>query len=232
MDAKLNLEAKLPSRHVTEGRDRPPQRAFHCEQRGIAFDLCEVAEIFKRTPHVADLKPAGRDLAKDMFEAGGVPLLTRTLLDHGTGRTVTETLKRVKRNKDQSVVHPADKPLSASSGVSGFKGSLAPRGATTKVAGLADLQFTGSVRCFGGEEACLAAVKNKTYREGEVLVIRYEGPQGGPGMREMLATTVALYAQSTGRKVALVTGGRSGATRAFCIGQVDGAAEAMCYAAV
>ena len=213
MDAKVNLQAKLPSRHVTEGRERPP-------------------EIVKMTPCIADLKPAGRYLAKDMLEAGGVLLLMRTLLDHGTGRTVIENLERVKRNKDQSVVHPADKPLSATSGVSGFKGSLAPDGATTKVAGLADLQFTGSARCFGGEEACFAAVKNKTYREGEVLVIRYEGPQGGPGMREMLATTVALYGQSTGRKVALVTAGRSGATRAFCIGYVGGAAEAMCYAAV
>jgi dihydroxy-acid dehydratase len=213
MDATLNLEAKLPSRHVTVGRERPP-------------------EIVKRTPCIADLKPAGRYLAKDMLEAGDVPLLMRTLLDHGTGRIVAENLKRVKRNKDQSVVHPADKPLSATSGVSGFKGSLAPDGATTKVAGLADLQFTGSARCFGGEEACFGAVKNKTYREGEVLVIRYEGPQGGPGMREMLATTVALYGQSTGRKVALVTAGRSGATRAFCIGHVGGSAEAMCYAAV
>lgn len=213
MNAKLNLEAKLPSRHVAEGPDRPP-------------------EIIKRTPCIADLKPVGRYLAKDLLEAGGVLLLMRTLLDHGTGRVVAENLKRVKRNKDQSVVHPADKPLSAASGVVGLKGNLAPHGATAKVAGLADLQFTGSARCFGGEEACFAAVKNKKYREGEVLVIHYEGPQGGLGMREMLATTVALYGQSTGRKVALVTGGRSGATRAFCISQVDGAAEAMCYAAV
>jgi len=225
MDAKLNLEAKLPGRHLTEGRDRPPQR-------GIPLDLCDLGEIFKRTPRIADLQPAGRYVAKDMFEAGGVPLLMRTLLDHGTGRVVAENLKRVKRNKDQSVVHPADKPLSAASGVVGLKGNLAPHGATAKVAGLADLQFTGSARCFGGEEACFAAVKNKTYREGEVLVIRYEGPQGGPGMRERLATTVALFAQSTGRKVALVTAGRSETTRAFCISHVGGAAEAMCYAAV
>jgi dihydroxy-acid dehydratase len=213
MDAKLNLQAMLPSRHVSEGRERPP-------------------EIVKRTPCIADLQPAGRYLAKDMLEAGDVPLLMRTLLDHGTGRIVAENLKRVKRNKDQSVVHPADKPLSASSGVSGSKGSLTPRGATAKVAGLADLQFTGSARCFGGEEACFAAVKNKTYREGEVLVIHYEGPHGGPGMREMLATTAALSGQGMRGKVALVTDGRSGATRAFCIGHVSGAAEAMYYAAV
>ena len=213
MDAKLNLQAKLPSRHVTDGRDRP-------------------AEIIKRTWCIADLKSTGRYVAKDLLEAGGVPLLMRTLLDHGTGRVVAENLKRVKRNKDQSVVHPADKPLSATSGVVGLKGNLAPHGATAKVAGLADLQFIGSARCFDGEEACFAAVKNKKYREGEVLVIHYEGPQGGPGMRERLATTVALFAQSTGRKVALVTAGRSETTRAFCISHVGGAAEAMCYAAV
>jgi dihydroxy-acid dehydratase len=197
---------------------------------GIDFDLFAVAEIFKRTPYIADLKPAGRFVAKDMFEAGGVPLLMRTLLDHGylhgecltvTGRTVAENLKRVKWNKDQSVVHPADKPLSATGGVVGLKGNLAPDGAIVKVAGLADLQFTGPARCFDGEEACFAAVKNKKYREGEVLVIRYEGPQGGPGMREMLATTAALYGQGMGGKVALVTDGRfSGATRGFCIGHV------------
>ena len=165
-----------------------------------------------------------------MFEAGGVPLLMRTLLDHGylhgecvtvTGRTVAENLKRVKWNKDQDVVRPADKPLSATGGVVGLRGNLAPEGAIVKVAGMADLKFTGPARCFDGEEACFAAVKNKKYREGDVLVIRYEGPKGGPGMREMLATTAALYGQGMGGKVALITDGRfSGATRGFCIGHV------------
>jgi dihydroxy-acid dehydratase len=130
------------------------------------------------------------------------------------------------------VVRLADQPLSATSGVVGLKGNLAPQRAAVKVAGMADLKFTGSARCFDGEDARFEAVKNKKYREGELLVIRHQGPQGGPGMRERLATTVALYAQSTGKKVALVTAGRSGATRAFCIGHVGGAAEAMCYAAV
>ena len=215
-----------------------PAIAHEC---GLKFDLFDVADVFKRTPYVADLKPSGRYVAKDMFEAGGVPLLMRTLLDHGylhgecltvTGRTVAENLKRVKWNKDQDVVRPADKPLSATGGVVGLRGNLAPEGAIAKVAGMADLKFTGPARCFDGEEACFEAVKNKSYREGEVLVIRYEGPQGGPGMRERLATTVALFAQSTGRKVALVTAGRSETTRAFCISHVGGAAEAMCYAAV
>jgi len=197
---------------------------------GLKFDLFDVAEVFKRTPYVADLKPSGRFVAKDMFEAGGVPLLMRTLLDHGylhgecltvTGRTVAENLKRVKWNKDQDVVRPADKPLSATGGVVGLKGNLAPEGAIAKVAGMADLKFTGPARCFDGEEACFEAVKKKKYREGDVLVIRYEGPKGGPGMREMLATTAALYGQGMGAKVALITDGRfSGATRGFCIGHV------------
>ncbi len=204
-----------------------PAIAHEC---GIKFDLFDVAEVFKKTPYIADLKPGGRYVAKDMFEAGGIPLLMKTLLDHGflhgdcmtvTGRTIAENLKRVKWNKDQDVVRPADKPLSATGGVVGLKGNLAPEGAIVKVAGMADLKFTGPARCFDGEEACFEAVKNKTYREGDVLVIRYEGPKGGPGMREMLATTAALYGQGMGGKVALITDGRfSGATRGFCVGHV------------
>jgi dihydroxy-acid dehydratase len=204
-----------------------PAIAHEC---GIKFDLFDVAEVFKRTPYVADLKPGGRYVAKDMFEAGGVPLLMKTLLDHGflhgecmtvTGRSVAENLKRVKWNKDQDVVRPANKPLSATGGVVGLKGNLAPEGAIVKVAGMAILKFTGPARCFDGEEACFEAVKKKQYKEGDVLVIRYEGPKGGPGMREMLATTAALYGQGMGNKVALITDGRfSGATRGFCVGHV------------
>jgi len=204
-----------------------PAIAHEC---GIKFDLFDVAEVFKKTPYIADLKPGGRYVAKDLFEAGGVPLLMKTLLDHGflhgdcitvTGRTVAENLKRVTWNSDQDVVRPADKPLSATGGVVGLKGNLAPAGAIVKVAGMANLKFTGPARCFDGEEACFEAVKNKTYREGDVLVIRYEGPKGGPGMREMLATTAALYGQGMGGKVALITDGRfSGATRGFCVGHV------------
>src|ERR1700730_870265 len=204
-----------------------PAIAHEC---GLKFDLFDVADVFKRTPYVADLKPSGRYVAKDMFEAGGVPLLMRTLLDHGylhgdclpvTGRTVAENLKRVRWNRDQDVARPADKPLSATGGVVGLRGNLAPEGAIAKVAGMADLKFTGPARCFDGEEACFEAVKKKKYREGDVLVIRYEGPKGGPGMREMLATTATLYGQGMGGKVALITDGRfSGATRGFCIGHV------------
>jgi dihydroxy-acid dehydratase len=165
-----------------------------------------------------------------MFEAGGVPLLMKTLLEHGflhgdcltvTGRSVAENLASVKWNPDQDVVRPADKPLLPTGGVVGLKGNLAPEGAIVKVAGMEILKFTGPARCFDGEEACFDAVKNKRYREGEVLVIRYEGPKGGPGMREMLSTTAALYGQGMGNKVALITDGRfSGATRGFCVGHV------------
>jgi dihydroxy-acid dehydratase len=176
------------------------------------------------------LKPAGRYVAKDLFEAGGVPLLMKTLLDHGflhgecmtvNGRTIAENLKRVKWNKDQDVVRPANKPLSETGGVVGLKGNLAPEGAIVKVAGMSDLKFTGPARCFDCEETCFEAVRKKKYKEGEVLVIRYEGPKGGPGMREMLTTTAALYGQGMGGKVALITDGRfSGATRGFCVGHV------------
>ncbi|MGA7385733.1 MAG: dihydroxy-acid dehydratase [Methylocella sp.] len=199
---------------------------------GIAFDLFEIAEIFRRTPYIADLKPAGKYVAKDMFEAGGVPLLMKTLLDHGflhgdcltvTGRTVNENLRKVVWNPDQDVIWPADKPITATGGVVGLKGSLAPEGAIVKVAGMpeAALIFRGPALCFDNEEDCFEAVTKRRYAEGCVLVIRYEGPRGGPGMREMLATTAALYGQGMGSKVALVTDGRfSGATRGLCVGHV------------
>jgi dihydroxy-acid dehydratase len=204
-----------------------PAIAHEC---GIEFDLFDVARVFKKTPYIADLKPGGRYVAKDMFEAGGVPLLMKTLLDHGflhgecmtvTGRTIAQNLKSVKWNPDQDVVRPANKPISKTGGVVGLKGNLAPEGAIVKVAGMEELKFSGPARCFDSEEDCFEAVKNRKYKEGDVLVIRYEGPRGGPGMREMLATTAALYGQGMGGKVALITDGRfSGATRGFCIGHV------------
>ncbi|MBS7546294.1 dihydroxy-acid dehydratase [Ancylobacter oerskovii] len=204
-----------------------PAIAHEC---GIAFDLFDVAEIFKRTPYIADLKPGGRYVAKDMFEVGGIPLLMKTLLDHGylhgdcltvTGRTIAENLASVKWNPNQDVVRPANDPITVTGGVVGLAGNLAPDGAIVKVAGLKNQIFSGPARCFDNEEACFEAVTNRAYKEGEVLVIRYEGPKGGPGMREMLATTAALYGQGMGDKVALITDGRfSGATRGFCIGHV------------
>jgi dihydroxy-acid dehydratase len=201
-------------------------------EAGIKFDLFDVAEIFKKTPYIADLKPGGKYVAKDMFEAGGIPLLMKTLLDHGflhgdcltvTGRTIAENMAKVKWNPDQDVVYPADKPITVTGGVVGLKGNLAPEGAIVKVAGMKQdhLVFKGPALCFDTEESCFEAVSQRKYQEGCVFVIRYEGPRGGPGMREMLSTTAALYGQGMGEKVALITDGRfSGATRGFCIGHV------------
>ncbi|MFD1982425.1 dihydroxy-acid dehydratase [Mesorhizobium newzealandense] len=199
-------------------------------EAGIKFDLFDVAKIFEKTPYIADLKPGGKYVAKDMFEAGGIPLLMKTLLDHGylhgdcltvTGRTLAENMQHVAWNEHQDVVRPANRPITQTGGVVGLKGNLAPEGAIVKVAGMSELKFSGPARCFDSEEECFEAVTHRNYREGEVLVIRYEGPRGGPGMREMLSTTAALYGQGMGGKVALITDGRfSGATRGFCIGHV------------
>jgi dihydroxy-acid dehydratase len=211
----------------TNGGLHLPAIAHEC---GIDFDLADVCEIFKRTPYIADLKPGGRYVAKDLFEAGGVPMVLKTLLDAGylhgdcmtvTGRTLAENLAGVKWNTDQDVVYPATKPISPTGGVVGLWGNLAPEGSIVKVAGLKNLTFEGPARVFDCEEDCFAAVEKGQYAEGDVLVIRYEGPKGGPGMREMLATTAAIYGQGNGDKVALITDGRfSGATRGFCIGHV------------
>lgn len=199
-------------------------------EAGIDFDIFAVAEIFKKTPYIADLKPGGKYVAKDMYEAGGVPVLLRTLLDDGyihgdcltvTGQTLEQNLENVIFRTDQDVIYPVSQPIMKTGGVVGLKGSLAPDGAIVKIAGLKNLQFRGPARCFNTEEEAFEAVENKQYKEGEVLVIRYEGPKGGPGMREMLSTTAAIYGQGMGEKVALITDGRfSGATRGFCIGHV------------
>jgi len=210
-----------------------PAMASEC---GIEFDLHDVAEIFKRTPYIADLKPGGRYVARDMFEIGGVPVLMKALLDGGylhgdcitvTGKTIAENLADVTFPTNQDVVRTTAQPLSPTGGVVGLRGNLAPEGALVKVAGMKVLKFTGTARCFDCEEDAFAAVERRDYKEGDVLVLRYEGPKGGPGMREMLATTAALYGQGAGDKVALITDGRfSGATRGFCIGHVGPEAAA------
>jgi dihydroxy-acid dehydratase len=199
-------------------------------EAGIDFDLFDVAEIFKTTPYIADLQPGGRYVARDMYEAGGVYMLMKTLLENGllhgdcitvTGRTLGENIDQVTWNPDQKVIYDVKSPLSPTGGVVGLRGSLAPEGAIVKVAGMARLQFTGPAQVFDCEEECFAAVEARQIREGSVIVIRYEGPKGGPGMREMLSTTAALYGQGMGESVALITDGRfSGATRGFCIGHV------------
>jgi dihydroxy-acid dehydratase len=199
-------------------------------EAGIEFDLHDVAAIFRDTPYIADLKPAGRYVAKDLYEAGGVPVLMKALLDGGyldggcrtvTGRTVAENLAEVAFPTGQDVVRPTSDPILPTGGVVGLKGNLAPEGAIVKVAGMTKLAFSGPARVFDSEEEAFAAVDARDYKEGEVLVIRYEGPRGGPGMREMLSTTGAMYGQGMGEKVALITDGRfSGATRGFCVGHV------------
>jgi dihydroxy-acid dehydratase len=199
-------------------------------EAGIDFDLFDVTEIFKTTPYIADLKPGGKYVAKDMYDAGGVYMLMKTLFDAGflhgdcmtvTGRTLAENIDEITWNPDQKVIYPVSNPLSPTGGVVGLKGSLAPDGAIVKVAGMARLQFSGPAQVFDCEEDCFAAVEARKIEKGSVVVIRYEGPKGGPGMREMLSTTAALYGQGLGEHVALITDGRfSGATRGFCIGHV------------
>ncbi len=200
-------------------------------EAGIKFDLMDVVEIFKSTPYFVDLKPGGKYIAKDLFDNGGVPVVMKQLLKAGllhgdcitaTGKTMAENLEGVP-DPDGVVVHPIDTPITVTGGVVGLQGNLAPEGAIVKVAGMSDEEqvFTGPARVFECEEDAFEAVKARTYKEGEVLVIRNEGPRGGPGMREMLSTTAALSGQGMGKKVALITDGRfSGATRGFCVGHV------------
>ena len=205
-----------------------PAIAHEC---GIKFNLDDVVEIFKRTPYLADLKPGGQYVAKDVYEAGGVPIIIKTLFEGGyihgdcltvTGKTIAENLESVEFNEKQKVIRPYNDPLSPTGGVVGLKGNLAPEGAIVKVAGMENLKFQGYAKCFDCEEDAFECVKNENYKEGDVFVIRYEGPKGGPGMREMLATTAAIYGQGMGDKVALITDGRfSGATRGFCVGHVS-----------
>jgi dihydroxy-acid dehydratase len=199
-------------------------------EAGIQFDLFDVAGIFKSTPYIADLKPGGRYVAKDMYAAGGVYMLMKTLLAEGylhgecltaTGKTLAENIDEVTWNPDQKVIYDARAPITPTGGVVVMTGNLPPISAIIKVAGMNRLQFQGPALVFDCEEDAFAAVEARDVPEGSVIVIRYEGPKGGPGMREMLSTTAALYGLGMGEKVALVTDGRfSGATRGFCIGHV------------
>ena len=204
-----------------------PAMAHEC---GIDFDLHDVGEVFKRTPLIANLRPGGKYVAKDLFDVGGVGIVIKELIDNGfmhgdcmtvTGKTLAENLEGVTLPKDQDVVFPVSNPIHPTGGVVTLKGNLCPEGAIVKIAGLENLVFEGPARVFEGEQACFDAVQNKEIVEGQVIVIRNEGPKGGPGMREMLSTTSAIYGQGLGDKVALITDGRfSGGTRGFCIGHV------------
>jgi dihydroxy-acid dehydratase len=199
-------------------------------EAGIRFTMDDVVEIMRRTPYIADLKPGGKYVALDVHKVGGIPVIIKALLDGGllhgdcltvTGKTLAENHKDVVFPNDQDVIYPVSRPISPTGGVVGLKGNLAPDGAIVKVAGLHELRFEGTALCFDSEEECFAAVQARAYKAGDVLVVRYEGPKGGPGMREMLSTTGAIYGQDMGEKVALITDGRfSGATRGFCIGHI------------
>tara|TARA_A100001388_G_scaffold277339_1_gene268086 strand:+ start:838 stop:2586 length:1749 start_codon:yes stop_codon:yes gene_type:complete len=199
-------------------------------EAGIKFNLFDVAEIFKKTPYIANLRPGGKYVAKDLFDIGGVGVVIKELLDHGyihgdcitvTGKTIAQNYDGVKLPKNQDVVFPISNPIHPTGGVVGLKGNLAPEGGIVKIAGLKELFFEGPARVFDGEQEAFEAVQAREYKDGEVIVVRYEGARGGPGMREMLSTTAALYGQGAGDKVALITDGRfSGGTRGFCIGHV------------
>jgi dihydroxy-acid dehydratase len=204
----------------------------------LEFYLDDVCDIFRDTPYFVDLKPGGQYVAKDLFEVGGVPVVMKELRKAGlmhedcmtaTGRSMGEELDLIEREADGRVIYPVETPITKTGGVVGLKGNLAPEGAIVKVAGIAAQHqiFTGPARVFECEEDAFEAVKERAYEEGEVLVIRNEGPSGGPGMREMLSTTAALSGQGMGKKVALITDGRfSGATRGFCVGHVGPEAAA------
>ena len=197
-------------------------------EAGIRFTLDDVARVARRTPLIADMKPGGRFLAKDLHAAGGVYAVLKELLGrdalHGDCLTLSgTTLEKALQHHpgaDGAVVRR--EPITKTGGLVVLKGNLAPDGALLKVAGLKSLVFEGRARVFDSEEACAQVVRNRKYREGEVLVIRHEGPKGGPGMREMLGVTALIYGQGMGEKVALLTDGRfSGATRGMMIGHVS-----------
>ena len=199
-------------------------------EAGIRFTLDDVVRVMRRTPYIADLKPGGKYVALDVHRVGGVPVILKALMDGGllhgdcmtvTGRTLAENLEGVVFPTDQDVIYPVSRALSPTGGVVGLRGNLAPDGAIVKVAGMKRLRFEGTALCFDSEEEAFAAVQDRAYKAGDVIVIRYEGPRGGPGMREMLSTTAAIYGQGMGEQVALITDGRfSGATRGFCVGHV------------
>ncbi len=199
-------------------------------EAGIRFTMDDVVNIMRRTPYIADLKPGGKYVALDVHRVGGIPVILKALMDGGllhgdcitvTGRTLAENLADVVFPTDQDVVYPVSRPISATGGVVGLRGNLAPEGAIVKIAGMEKLQFDGTALCFDSEEEAFQAVQDRAYKAGDVIVVRYEGPRGGPGMREMLSTTSAIYGQGMGDQVALITDGRfSGATRGFCVGHV------------
>jgi dihydroxy-acid dehydratase len=199
-------------------------------EAGIKFTLRDVLEIYQKTPYIGDMSPGGKHVAKDLYDVGGVPVVIKSLLDGGyingdcltvTGQTIAENHKDTIFPINQDVVYPCNKPISNHSSVVGLWGNLAEDGSISKIAGLSNLNFKGKAKCFDCEEDALSAVLKNEINAGDAVIIRYEGPKGGPGMREMLSTTAAIYGQGLGESVALITDGRfSGGTRGFCIGHV------------
>jgi dihydroxy-acid dehydratase len=199
-------------------------------EAGIAFTIDDVGEVFARTPLIGNLRPGGKYTAKDVYDIGGTAVVIRALIESGhidgacltiTGRTIAEECSNANA-PDGEVIHSTRTPIMPDGGVAVLKGNLCPDGAVIKVAGLKSVAFEGRARVFEDEEACVDAIRNRNYSAGEVLVIRNEGPVGGPGMREMLGVTALIYGQGMGEKVALITDGRfSGATRGMCIGYVS-----------
>jgi len=204
-------------------------------EAGIRFTLADAAAVFERTPLIGNLQPGGRYYAEDVHRLGGVAVIVKTLLESGHLHGDTPTvmggtlgdLVATAPAPDGDVIHPAADPISPTGGVVVLRGNLAPDGALIKVAGLADLVHEGPARVFESEEACMAAIRERAYAAGDVIIVRNEGPKGGPGMREMLGPTAVIYGQGMGERVALVTDGRfSGATRGMCIGYVSPEAAA------
>ena len=199
-------------------------------EAGISFTIDDVGEVFARTPLIGNLRPGGKYTAKDVYDVGGAAVVIRALVESGhidgtcvtiTGKTIADEYGRANM-PDGEVIFATARPIMPDGGVAVLKGNLCPDGAVIKIAGLKSLSFEGTARVFEDEESCVEAVRNRNYGAGEVLVIRNEGPVGGPGMREMLGVTALIYGQGMGEKVALVTDGRfSGATRGMCIGYVS-----------
>jgi len=199
-------------------------------EAGVPLALADFDRISRRTPHIADMRPGGRYTMADLERAGGVPVVLRELLDGGylhggaltvTGRTLAENLREIRRPGGQDVVRPVRDPLAPSGTLAVLKGSLAPDGAVIKTAGVRRQTFRGPARVFDREEDAFDAVVHNRLSRGDVVVIRYEGPKGGPGMREMLVVTGALYGQGLGEEIALITDGRfSGASHGVVIGHV------------
>ena len=199
-------------------------------EAGIKFTLKDVTNISKKTPYIADLKPSGKYVSKDLYEIGGVPILIKALLEGGflhedcmtvSGKTIGENHKDIVFPSDQKVIYKTSKPLNPTGGFVGLKGNLAPDGAIIKVADLKRKKFKGRAKCFDSEQFALDSVLKRKIKPGDVVVIRYEGPKGSPGMPEMLSTTAAIYGQGLGEEVALITDGRfSGATHGISIGHV------------